>query len=600
MNAVNMCVCNVDRLIETALSNMCNKQPFETATKNTADFSEAPSCDELSATDVSEQSQMFSASKSTCRHPDDSKSDDRSTKTVVDHFPSVSLSTVDVENSEQRMENVTALMESGMSLDEDVISAAEQCVDAVVFGQHLVIATHINEEGPKFWHLHDGKLDVPLTQHFDAQYKKSLIEQDITFAGRNHAQLFSFNDFLIYVRKRSTSMTPCVIQASANNQLSLVSHVHLPVAYFSLFLPQPGSFSMYIVREGILEERNANMKLLRTIEVPRLTNDIPNLSSSAGKKKLLSYTVAVTEDHRYFVIVCPTVGAKNGRYVDVVDLGNNCYLGRCGLDSELMWKVLLDGVYYLVQPAGTENFGLVSVRSLIDRSQTYDYCCITQSDLQLRSPDGQYGVELSPDHSIHIWKTVSTPSTQPATVEQKVCTAEQKAPTGEQKSPTAEQTARTEEQKVQKATTVEQKARTAERKAPTKEQKTHTEEQEAPTVEQKAAAVDQMTSDETGSKTDSSVTVCETVARHCCVLVGHVAEVTCVSWSSTDSHLLVSGSRDNTVRLWSLLTGCQLCLFHVLGTIDDVHFDETSRYVIAHCSYAPQRKRAVVLEITNV
>lgn len=535
-------------------------------------------------TDVGDQSRRHELTKSTKEQqvnstvPDNSENHDGAAgapEPVLDRFPreyfreascasfGCSLPTLHVENGEVKVEDVSektdlplsgklaALEEGGKNADEPVddevvISAAEQCVDATAFGRHLVIASHINEDGPKFWHLHNGVLDVEMTENIDAQYKKSLADQNITFGGRNHAQLFSFDDFLVYVRKRSTSMIPCVIQVLPNKRLSVVGHIHLPDSYFSVFLPERsspnGPFSMYVVREGMLEQRSADMKLLRTIEMPKLTDDIPNLSSNAGKKRLLSYKVAVTEDRRYFVIVCPTVGGKNGRYLDVVDLKENCYVHRTALDARLLWKVLEDGVYYLARPAGADLFELQTVRTLTDGTRTDDYCCIIQSDLQIRSPGGQYGVEFTPDHSIHIWRTVST-------LERSAVSREHNTPT----SPVSDQT----------VTHIHHNAPT--------DQNAQTSEQPVPTP------------------------------KHCCTLSGHVAEVTCVSWASTGSRLLVSGSRDNTVRLWSLVgAGCQLCLFHVLGTIDNVHFDETSRYVVVHCSYAPQRKRAIVLRLNNV
>ena len=555
--------------------------------------------------------------------PDNSESHNKATvDRVLDGFPRHyfreascisfdDLPKLDVENNELKVEGTfqkvqeTNLPSSdkftspeeqrgdNVEVDEAlVISAAEQCVDATVFGQHLAIASHINEEAPKFWHLHNGVLDAEMTQNIDVQYKNSLSQQNIAFGGRNHAQLFCFNDLLLYVRKRSTSITPCIIRVSSNNQCSVVAHIHLPNSYFCVSLPEPesptGPFSMYVVRDGVLEQRSADMDLLRTIEVPKLTEEVPNLSSNAGKKRLLSYVVAVTEDRRYFVIVCPTAGGKSGRYLDVVDLKNNCYLHRSGLDTRFVWKVLEDGVYYLVRSAGSDNFELVTVRTVKEGTQGYDYCCITQSDLQIRSPDGQYGVELTPDHSIHIWKTVST-------VEQTETSLEHLF-TGQMTSdqPTSN--------KDVSSSTVAENALTPDQMTPTRQPTDNS------SLEHNA---DQMTSDQTASNTDSgSATVKQNAStaeqlaatlEHCCVLSGHVAEVTCVSWASAESRLFVSGSRDNTVRLWSLDGGgSQLCLFHVLGTIDNVHFDETSRYVVAHCSYAPQRKRAIILKLTNV
>lgn len=584
----------------------------------------------------------------------DSLSHNKTTELVVNGLPrenfretscasSASLPMLDVENSELKMEDIdqtvqetnsslsdkllTVREERGKNVKVDtdnsevIIGDAEQCVDATVCGKHLVTASHINEEGPKFWHLHNGVLDVEMTSNIDAEYKKSLAKQGITFGGRNHAQLFCFSKFLVYIRKQSTSITACVFWVlPKDSQCSIFAHIHLPDSYFSVLLPadpssstpkqtdpsmehstlsmeqktlapkqttsaqtvsgsdhvaSDGLFLMYIVRNGKLEERSSDMKLLRTIEVPRLTEDIPNLSSSSGKKKLLSYKIAVTEDWRYFVIVCPAVGGKSGRYLDVVDLKANCYLQRCALDCRFMWRVLEDGLYYLVCPSGSDHFELVSVRTMKEKIQTYSYCCIMQSDLQIRSPDGQYCVELTPDHSIHIWKMASTPNqNDPSLKDNMFSLTEQTTSILEQNTPPAQTAASA----CYFAVNVAECSPTPEQTDPSWEDSMFSMKQRTPTVE------------------------------HYCVLTGHVAEVTCVSWTSpmADSRrLLVSGSRDNTVRLWDLdggtgTMGSQLCLFHVLGTIDNVHFDDSWSYVVVHCSYAPQRKRAIVLRISSV
>jgi len=212
--------------------------------------------------------------------------------------------------------------------------------------------------------------------------------------------------------------------------------------------------------------------------------------------------------------------------------------------------VLEDGVYYVMRPAGSEELQLRTVRTVTDVADMPDYCCITQSDLQLRSPDGQYGVELALDHSIHVWKTAPGSPEYTASIRQ-----QNAGNTADQKSPIPKQTG-----------------------------------------EQSA-----LVRDRTLSTIDGTREQLVPAPQHCCVLRGHAAEVTCVSWTRTERRLLVSGSRDNTIRLWSVLgAGSQLCLFHVLGTIDNVRFDDAGRHVVVHCSYAPQRKRAIVLKIANV
>ena len=82
-------------------------------------------------------------------------------------------------------------------------------------------------------------------------------------------------------------------------------------------------------------------------------------------------------------------------------------------------------------------------------------------------------------------------------------------------------------------------------------------------------------------------------------LRGHDHEVTSVD-ISRDNQLLVSGSYDNTVRLWDLSNGSQMCMFHVYGAVDSVVFSPSASHVAVQCYAAPQRKRGVCLQLKNI
>ena len=84
-----------------------------------------------------------------------------------------------------------------------------------------------------------------------------------------------------------------------------------------------------------------------------------------------------------------------------------------------------------------------------------------------------------------------------------------------------------------------------------------------------------------------------------CNLKGHTSQITCTDISTDKCHM-ASGSYDNTVRLWSLETGNQLCLFCMYGTIDGLVFTPSTEHIIANYYSAPQRKRAAVLRLHNV
>ncbi|ELT94034.1 hypothetical protein CAPTEDRAFT_57718, partial [Capitella teleta] len=61
-------------------------------------------------------------------------------------------------------------------------------------------------------------------------------------------------------------------------------------------------------------------------------------------------------------------------------------------------------------------------------------------------------------------------------------------------------------------------------------------------------------------------------------LRGHIREVCCGSFS-LDNRFIVSGSLDNTVRLWSVELGTQLSMFHMYGGVTRVLFDRSMQFI---------------------
>jgi len=416
---------------------------------------------------------------------------------------------------------VSKLMLFGRSATTQKLDPSEQCVDANVFGSHLITATPYNRQASKFWHLTTGILDSQVSSNFNDLYNESLNAQGITYGNRYHAQILCFANYLVYILKKTNAMT-LFISRIINDKITILAHVHIPESYFShieyqSFTQESDPLRIYIVRTSTLEIRNFRLEILETIDLPNIADEINNLTSvlsSANKKKILNYRVSITSDNKFFVIINPTPGGKAGRYFDIVDLERNIYLGRSTFGVDVPW-IVSDGVYYLILPTIDRiskdiisKSKLLSIRKL---SETFEkqgllesdlYCSILRSDNQQLSPDGLFVAEFAHDYVIHVWR------------------------------------------------------------------------------------------------------IADRRPKMLVSLVGHVAQVTCVSWL-TSSGVLVSGSHDSSVRLWSLSAGSQLCLFHVYGAVDNIRFSDqhdlaAGRFVVVHCSYAPFRKRAVILKVSNI
>ena len=376
------------------------------------------------------------------------------------------------------------------------INQEEQCIDAVIWAQHMVTASHINENGPKFWHLKNGQIDEKLTTQSDTLYKESLVNNDITFHSHCHAQLLCFGNKLFYLRKLRSSITLCVMNCSSKS-IEILAHKHFSNTFLSLhFVDRNAAVNTFLVLDGILEALDENLTCQCAIDIPKIIDEIHNMGNSAGKNKLLHYKVGMTADWKYLIIVNPTpTGGKSGRYFDIIDLDKKLYVTRILMSADIPWTIMEDGLYYLILDED-DIYNLVKGKKMNIMPTSWKYSCPIQCNKQMLSVDEKLAVQVDKrNHEIEVWST----------------------------SP---------------------------------------------------------------------------IEMICC-LKGHLMEVTCFSFA-VGKGLLISGSLDNTVRLWLLPSGQQLALFHTYGAVENVHFDDTSTYVVVHCSSAPEQKRAIVLRISNI
>ena len=387
---------------------------------------------------------------------------------------------------------------------EDFLDDTNQCLDAAVGQEFIVTGPPNNITGPRFWSYANGTLITELSEPLQDLYSKSIAEKGFLFTTRTHANVTLLpNDILVYERKKRNEMILMVTQGYGT-ETKLVAHELLAQMFFRLFVPQEmpsGSdmknvWYMYAVHDGVLVTYDMTIRKIQTVTIPAITGDIPDITSNGGKRKLLYYHIAVTQDLRYFVIFNP--GRTDSKFMDVIQLKKGRFKKRFQLSRFVSWQCLSDGVYFYCKNKGADPLCLSAqkcIEAMEAQKADFHYRCLLYTGSFL-SADQSIGFSFdNKKNVINIWQVYPL-------------------------------------------------------------LKLHT-------------------------------------------LQGHLHEVTSGD-ISPDNRFFVSGSYDNTVRVWSVLTGTQLCMFHVYRAVDDVKFSPNMSHVFVQCYSQPQRKRGVVLELKNL
>ena len=392
--------------------------------------------------------------------------------------------------------------EDALSLGPPILEPQEQCLDAIAVDNYAVTASFVNEEGPKLWDLKNGVQNEELTKHYDQIFKKSLGDKRIMYKNRGHAHLELFGNTLVFSRKRRDAMTICVMVDITNP--TIIAHEHFDDTFFSLvcYMPDkavPGTLqsdpTFLLVKNGSLDTHDVHLNLKSSVQMPEITDDIPNIESSAGKKKLMLLRTGVTQDGKFFVLVNPTVPkAAGGKYADVIDLEEEKYIERAKV-KYLPWRLLEDSFCFLVWQRDKSSSEIWGPSALVHMKSDMTYKGLLLSEKSCLSSDREYGYEVMRNHTVRVWKV-----------------------------------------------------------EPLKK------------------------------------------LHH---LHGHIREITCGAFSQ-DNRYLVTGSQDNTVRMWSVEQGSQVCMFHMYGGVSSVVYDNTCSYIVVHFATGPQRKRAAILRIENL
>ena len=142
----------------------------------------------------------------------------------------------------------------------------------------------------------------------------------------------------------------------------------------------------------------SELSLLKTFPISPISNDIPNMESKTGKRKLKYQTCAVTYDGRYFICTNPTVLINEGanKPLDVVDLRTGTSTRYSQPKHTVEINVLFDSFYYLFWEETGEPCLLPPSLYQHKRKDTPHYACLLQSVTEdFISRDHQFGVEFN-------------------------------------------------------------------------------------------------------------------------------------------------------------------------------------------------------------
>jgi len=142
-------------------------------------------------------------------------------------------------------------------------------------------------------------LDRVLTEAFDVAYKAFLNSQEdsIGFTTRAHATLQNIGDYVIYSRKQRDKMAMFITKTLVL-PVNVVGSEFFLDTYFSQVVPgslendEKETLTVFLVRDGCVEIRNERLILLHRIEMTsNIKKDIPNITTSNGKRRLINYKV---------------------------------------------------------------------------------------------------------------------------------------------------------------------------------------------------------------------------------------------------------------------------------------------------------------------
>ena len=302
------------------------------------------------------------------------------------------------------------------SADQQVrLDLSEQVLDCDVTGSHIVTASQLTTEGPKFWSYSDGCSDVALTQQHRGKWC-SILEDVTQLRGpRYHGTVEIIGDYVIYQRKKRNGFFMYITHL--HDLGAPVAHEYFEDSFFSFCDPGlcEGRPLVFVVRDGILEKRAlVDLKLLSSCEIPKISDTFQNLESKSAKRRLIYYKIGLTLDGKHFLICNPSPSSVVGKYIDWVDAGSMTYKQRLTLPPSTAWKFLEDSVCYFVTSQrvemgeeGVDSEVVVEDGYFFRPSEMSQYFVMTSrssDDVKVARcpiyPGAQFRGLLSPDHTL--------------------------------------------------------------------------------------------------------------------------------------------------------------------------------------------------------
>ena len=306
---------------------------------------------------------------------------------------------------------------------EKYLDEKEQSLELTCTDKYVITANYDHMVGPSFWHISDGRLDATVTSKIQEVYSASLERhnpgpdgtgkvqnlKDPT-SGRTHGAVKLINGhILLYERKRRDFMAMWTFDIRDPVNPKLLGQYDASMAFFRVIdMNQDRQRQKcFVIRDGELVILSfPELKIENCIQIPRITDEIVNINSGGGKKKLLYYKVALTVDGKYLIISNPAaVGGttnKLKKYFDLVNVRENRYVDRIALSKYVPWTMLDDGFYFLLEMQD-DTSGIYPACNLNKlKRNAFKRKILIDSDKFL-SRDKSLGFDVK-NHLVYVWK----------------------------------------------------------------------------------------------------------------------------------------------------------------------------------------------------
>ena len=295
----------------------------------------------------------------------------------------------------------------------DHLDIMEQGLDITINNSFLVSAPPDSKSPPKFWDLEKATLLKEKTESFGKEYQELFHKSDVKLPFKSHATLTLYGeDNLAYIRKIRDGCCMHVREHVSGEG----EHFHLTQRdIFSLIitdkyvqdLPEK-IFTLFALSDGELHIfKLPRMEKIKSIEVPAVSKDIPNLQSSGGKKRLAFMKYGITVDGAYYIVFNPSPAGGAKKYFDLVDVIGGKYMKRFEMADYTPWKLMGCGISFLVTYKKDKEPSGIFIPSRIQAFQKSISNRIIIETGGFLSEDLRLGLEVTKFHKIMLWKLSS-------------------------------------------------------------------------------------------------------------------------------------------------------------------------------------------------